>query len=235
MSNHHTLSREQFAEASSLAEAGQIDLARTHLRSAAEHALSELAARHMIEISHEDVRRDPVTAADRLAEVGAAPADVAPVIRDLEDDRVFVAMDSRLAARLAASRLGESFGPVQALIDGAVDRPVRPGAPRSPLSGGPKGALNTRGAEAAVRGIARLAGAFTAADTPATGTPFSGGAKGALNTRGAEAATRAIARFARALQRPADAPRSTPFSGGPKGALNRRGAETAARAVTGRA
>jgi hypothetical protein len=236
MRNHHTLSREQFAEASTLAEAGQMELARTHLLDAAEHALSDLAARHMIELSYEDVHRDPVMAALRLAAAGAAPLDVAPVLRELDED-VHVARDHRLASRLASARLGASFAPVQELIDHSLEGAERPATAGSPLTGGPKGALNRRGAETATRAIAGLARAFArpaTAPAGAGGTPFSGGAKGALNLRGAESATRAIATLAGAFRRPATETAGTPFSGGAKGALNRRGAESAARAVHSR-
>jgi hypothetical protein len=220
---HHHLSREEFEEAITFAAAGEIELARTHLLVAAEHALADLADRHMLQLSHEDVHRDPASAAARLAEIGAAPADVAPVLREL-DQRVDVAHDPNLAARL-----GTSFGSVQVLISGSVDAPARAATPGSPVTGGPKGALNRRGAETAT--LASIARAFRRPNSETAGITFSGGAKGALNVRGAEAATRALATLARAFRRSATEASGTPFSGGPKGALNRRGAEAAARAV----
>lgn len=228
MRNHPNLSREEFDEAMTFAAAGEIELARTHLLVAAEHALTDLAARHMLELSHEDVHRDPATAAARLAEIGAAPADVAPVLRDL-DQHVDVAHDPQLA-----TRLGNSFGSVRMLISSSVTDPAGPAIPGSPVTGGPKGALNRRGAETASRALATIAGAFRRPAGDTAGITFSGGAKGALNVRGAESASRAIATLAGAFRRSATEPSGTPFSGGPKGALNRRGAEAAARVVHSR-
>ena len=204
MRNHHILSREQFAEASTLAEAGEIRLARNHLLFAAEHALSQLAARHMVELTHADVRRDRVTAAVRLAEIGAAPAEVAPVLRDLDDEELYVALDDGLAARLAAARLGASFGPVQALIDTSRRNVERPAEARSPLSTGPRGALNTRGAESVVRAVRSL-NRRPVPSAPALG--FTAGRS--IDSRGADAAGRALSRFGRWLTRPA----GVPFSG----------------------
>jgi hypothetical protein len=228
MRNHSLLSREEFDEAMTFAAAGEIELARTHLLVAAEHALADLAARHMLELRYEDVHRDPVTAAARLAEIGAAPADVAPVLRDL-DQHVDVAHDPQLA-----TRLGNSFGSVQVLISGTVSGPAGPATPGSPVTGGPKGALNRRGAEAATRALAAVARAFRRPGTETAGVTLSGGAKGALNTRGAEAATRALATLAGAFRRSATEASGTPLSGGPKGAVNTRGAEAAVRAVHSR-
>jgi hypothetical protein len=119
--NHVALSRAQLAQASELAAAGSNALARTHLRFAADHAL--LA----------------------LEKIGAAPpAGVAPVLRDLDDDRVHTA----------------GFGAVQELIDIYVAHPA-PAAPATiPLYGGANGALNARGAEAAARGLSRIGAAI---------------------------------------------------------------------------
>jgi hypothetical protein len=122
--NHVALSRAQFAQASELADAGSTALARTHLQFAADHAL--LA----------------------LEKIGAAPpAGVAPVLRDLDDDRVHTA----------------GFGAVQELIDTAVAHPA-PAAPATiPMYGGPRGAINARGAEAAARGLSRIGAALKGA------------------------------------------------------------------------
>lgn len=119
--NHVALSRAQLAQASELADAGSPALARTHLMFAADHAL--LA----------------------LEKIGAAPpAGVAPVLRDLDDDRVQTA----------------GFGAVQELIDICVAHPT---PATIPLYGGPNGALNARGAEAAARGLSRIGAAITRA------------------------------------------------------------------------
>ena len=129
--NHVALSRAQLAQASELAEAGSPDLARTHLLSAADHALLALAA------------------------IGAAPNEVAPVLRDLDDDTADYMQDPLLTARLNAG-----FGLVQELIDAYVAHPARL-APattpaRIPMYGGANGFVNARGAEAADRGLRRI-------------------------------------------------------------------------------
>jgi hypothetical protein len=132
--NHLAFSRARLAEASRLADSGSAADARAELFVAADHALIALAARD---------RHD--------AEVGRAQVDeLAHVLRDLDDDDVDAMQDPQLAARLAAG-----FGLVQALIDANVATPLQP-ARALPRYGGGQGVLNARGAEAAVRGIARI-------------------------------------------------------------------------------
>jgi hypothetical protein len=132
--NHVALSRAQLAQASELADAGSTALARTHLLFAADHALLALET------------------------IGAAPTDdVAPVLRDLDDDSLDYMQDPALTARLTAG-----FGLVQALIDAYLAHPTRLAAPaRIPMYGGANGALNARGAEAAARGLSRIGAAIT--------------------------------------------------------------------------
>ena len=103
--NHVALSRAQLAQASELADAGSTELAHTHLRFAADHALRAL---------------------DRP---GASPRDV-------------------------------DFDAVQELIDSAVARPAEPLPASIPLYGGPRGAMNARGAEAAERALNRIVAAI---------------------------------------------------------------------------
>ena len=137
--NHVALSRAQLAQASELAEAGSTALARTHLLFAADHALLALET------------------------IGAVPHDdVAPVLRDLDDDSMDYMRDPALTARLTAG-----FGLVQALIDAYVAHPARRAAPeapaRMPMYGGANGTLNARGAEAAARALSRIGTAIRAA------------------------------------------------------------------------
>jgi len=135
--NHLALARARLAEASRLADAGSARAARTELFVAADHALLALAARD----AHD-------------AAVGRAQVDeLTHVLRDLDDD-VDVAKDPQLAARLSAG-----FGLVQALIDANVAAPPLP-TREIPRYGGAQGMLNARGAEAAVRGIARIGNAL---------------------------------------------------------------------------
>ena len=153
--NHLVLSRAQFAAASELADAGRTALARVHLLFAADHALLALAARSAIELPQSHEPRDRFSIAARLADVGAAPEDVAPVLRDLDDDSDDHATDSPLATRLSVG-----FGLVQALLDAYLAAPVSAAAPPAsaqlPLYGGAQGVLNARGAEAAARGLSRI-------------------------------------------------------------------------------
>jgi hypothetical protein len=137
--NHVALSRAQLAQASELAEAGSTALARTHLLFAADHALLALET------------------------IGVAPRDeVAPVLRDLDDDSIDYMQDPALRARLTAG-----FGLVQELIDAYVAHPARRAAPDAPaqipMYGGANGTLNARGAEAAARALSRIGTAIRAA------------------------------------------------------------------------
>ncbi len=150
--NHLAQSRAQLAEASDLADAGSAAQARIHLLSAADHALIALAARSAVDVPPTPAPLDRQTVAVRLAELGAAPDDVAPVLRDLNDDSVDSMQDPALAARLDAG-----FGLVQALIDAYVAHPAGATAAAVPAYGGARSAMNARGAEAAARGLARLA------------------------------------------------------------------------------
>jgi hypothetical protein len=154
--NHLVLSRAQLAEASELAEAGSTALAREHLLFAADHALLAHAAHSAIEHPHD--RSDRFAVAVCLADVGAAPEHLAPVLRDLDDRGTDYMRDPPPAARLDAG-----FGLVQALIDSYLARPVDTVPPQSPAPlpyyGGPRGAMNARGAEAAARGLSRTAAA----------------------------------------------------------------------------
>jgi hypothetical protein len=134
--NHVALSRAQLAQASEFAEAGSTSLARAHLLFAADHALLALET------------------------IGEAPrAEVAPVLRDLDDDSIHYMQDPQLTARLSAG-----FGLVQALIDAYVAHPSRraPAATpaRLPMYGGANGALDARGAEAAERAMRRVGAAI---------------------------------------------------------------------------
>ena len=134
--NHVALSRAQLAQASEFAEAGSTSLARAHLLFAADHALLALEA------------------------IGEAPrAEVAPILRDLDDDSMDYMQDPQLTMRLNAG-----FGVVQALIDAYVAHPARPAPPATPATipmyGGANGMLNARGAEAAERAMRRAGAAI---------------------------------------------------------------------------
>jgi len=89
-----------------------------------------------------------VAIAVRLAEIGAAPAHVPPVLSGLDDD---------VADGVDDPELDASFELVQALNDAYLAYPASVAPRNVPLSGGPAGALNLRGAEAAVRVLRRLA------------------------------------------------------------------------------
>jgi hypothetical protein len=160
--NHLVLSRAQLAAASEHADAGSPALARAHLLFAADHALLALAGRSALDVSHPQSPLDRISIAARLADIGAAPEEVTPVLRDLNDDSIDCIQDPPLAARLAVG-----FGLVQTLIDAYLADPPSPAAPRAPapmpLYGGPRGALNARGAEAAARGLTCVAAAIRAA------------------------------------------------------------------------
>ena len=160
--NHLANSRARLAEASELADAGSAPLARIRLLAAADHALIALAAQRAVDVSQGHPELDRLTIGLQLAELGAAPDDTAPVLRDLDDDSADLMQDSALTARLTAG-----FGLVHALIDASVAHtavaPQRQVAPRMPLYGGANGALDARGAEAAARGLTRVAAAVRAA------------------------------------------------------------------------
>jgi hypothetical protein len=147
--NHLVLSRTRLAEASELADAGSATLARTRLLSAADHALIALAGRSAVAVPASGDPLDRFTIALRLTELGAAPEEAAPLLRDLDDE---VAQDR------PSTELTPGLGMVQALIDASLDQPAPGAAARMPLYGGARGAVNARGAEAAARGLARLAG-----------------------------------------------------------------------------
>jgi hypothetical protein len=135
--NHVALSRAQLAQASEFAAAGSTSLARTHLLFAADHALLALET------------------------IGEAPrVEVAPVLRDLDDDSMDYMQDPQLTARLNAG-----FGVVQSLIDAYVAHPARwaPPETRLPLYGGANGFLAARGAETAERGLRRIGAAVRSA------------------------------------------------------------------------
>jgi hypothetical protein len=156
--NHLALSRAQFAQASEFADAGSTALARAHLLFAADHALLALAARSALDVTHDD----RFSIALRLADIGAASEEVAPLLRDLNDDSVDCMQDRLLTVRLTAG-----FGLVQGLIDSYLAHPRSselPNAPAPmPMYGGPRGALNARGAEAAARALTRIGAAIRAA------------------------------------------------------------------------
>jgi hypothetical protein len=57
-------------------------------------------------------------------------------------------------------RLTAEFGAVQALIDASLAEAHRAPATPMPMYGGPRGAINARGAEAAARGLARIRSAL---------------------------------------------------------------------------
>jgi hypothetical protein len=122
--NHRILTREHFAEASALAGEGKPDLARPRLRAAAQHALTELAVRHGLPASG-----DPAVTAERLADLGAAPADLEPLLRDDAGD------------------LDAAFVAVQTVIDAVFDVP---GATpdEAALVGAPTGGSSTSTVEA---------------------------------------------------------------------------------------
>jgi hypothetical protein len=135
--NHLALSRARLAEASASADAGSATEARAQLLVAADHALLALATRDA-----------------RDAAVGRAQVEeLAHVLRDVDDD-VDVIKDPQLSERLAAG-----IGLVQALIDANVAPTAIPPAPAIPLYGGARGFTHARGAESAVRGIARIGNA----------------------------------------------------------------------------
>jgi hypothetical protein len=156
--NHLALSRAQFAQASEFADAGSTALARAHLLIAADHALLALAARSALDVTH----HDRFSIALGLADIGAASEEVAPLLRDLNDDSVDCMQDRLLTARLTVG-----FGLVQGLIDSYFARPPSselPNAPAPmPMYGGANGALNARGAEAAARALSRLGAAIKTA------------------------------------------------------------------------
>ncbi len=160
--NHLAHSRAQLAEASELADAGSTALARIRLLAAADHALIALAAHRAVDVAHGRPEVDRLAIAVELAELGAAPDDAAPVLRDLDDDRADLMQDPALTARLAAG-----FGLVHALIDASVAHTAVAAqhevASRLPLYGGANGALDARGAEAAARGLTRVAAAVRTA------------------------------------------------------------------------
>ena len=162
MPNHLVSSRARLAEASELADAGSTALARIRLLAAADHALIALAAHRAVDVPPEQPELDRLAIALHLAELGAAPDDTASVLRDLNDDSADLIQDPALTARLTAG-----FGVVAALIDASVDhtsRAPRTEAPaRLPLYGGANGALDARGAEAAERGLTRIATAVRSA------------------------------------------------------------------------
>jgi hypothetical protein len=83
-----------------------------------------------------------------LEKIGAAPpGGGAPVLPELDDDAVGSA----------------DFDAVQELIDTYVARPAPPATPDIPLYGGPRGAMNARGAEAAERALKRVGAAIKGA------------------------------------------------------------------------
>jgi hypothetical protein len=123
--NHRILTREHFAEASALAGEGRPDLARPRLRAAAQHALAELAVRHGLPASS-----DPAVTAERLADLGAAPAELEPVLRD------------------AAGDLDAAFVAVQGVIDTVFDVPGVTPSDEAALVGAPTGSSSTSTVEA---------------------------------------------------------------------------------------
>ena len=157
--NHLALSRAQLAQASELAKTGRTALARTHLLFAADHALLALALRSALELPRPEQAPDPVAIAVRLADIGAAPAQVATGLRDLHDDSFDCMHDPALTARLT-----DGFDVVQELIDANLAHPASPPPPRPamPSYGGAHGALDARGAEAAARGLRRIGTAMRA-------------------------------------------------------------------------
>lgn len=132
--NHRALSREHLAEAHVLADAGENELARDRLLSAADHALQALAASPA-----GGARDEPVAVA---VSGGAAPAPLRP---DAPADEIVPEDD-----------LDAGFERVQGLIDAVLAHPATPARPTLPLYGGAAGALNARGAEAAARVLARV-------------------------------------------------------------------------------
>lgn len=140
--NHRALSREHLAEAHVLADAGESDLARDRLVSAADHALRALAA------SRAGGSRDDhaVTAPVALAGGGGAPSLLRPDAPAHPADELVPEDD-----------LAAGFERVQELIDAALAHSPAPARPTLPMYGGAAGALNARGAESAARGLARVA------------------------------------------------------------------------------
>jgi hypothetical protein len=123
--NHRILTREHFAEASALAGEGKPELARPALRAAAQHALAELAAQHDVPVSG-----DPAVTAERLADRGAAPANLAPLLRADSDD------------------LDAVFAAVQAVIDTVFDVPGATPSDEAALVAAPSRGSSTSTVEA---------------------------------------------------------------------------------------
>ena len=130
--NHRTLSRARLAEAHALIGAGEHELARDRLLSAADHALRALAASGAARDEH---------AAIAVGGGGAAPP---------------LAPDAPLDAIVPEDDLEAGFERVQELVDAVIAHPAAPARPALPMYGGAAGALNARGAEAAARVLTRL-------------------------------------------------------------------------------
>jgi hypothetical protein len=79
----------------------------------------------------------------------------------LANTHLRIAADHALRAldRGGAAPADVDFDVVQELIDSAVAQPTTPPPASIPLYGGPRGAMNARGAEAAERGLRRLGAA----------------------------------------------------------------------------
>lgn len=148
--NHLVLSRTQLAQASELADAGSTALARTQLLFAADNALIALATRSELTVTRDGVALDRDDVAERLAALGAAPGAIPPALRELD---------------AGPDELDAGFGAVGALIDAYLDHPAAAPvpAPDVPLYGGAAGMLDARGADAAARGLTRVAAAIRSA------------------------------------------------------------------------
>jgi hypothetical protein len=107
-------------------------------------------------LNHVALSRAQLAQASELADAGSTA---------LADTHLRIAADHALRAldRGGAAPADVDFDVVQELIDSAVARPTSPPPASIPLYGGPRGAMNARGAEAAERAIARIGAAIKGA------------------------------------------------------------------------
>ncbi len=111
-------------------------------------------------LNHVALSRAQLAQASELADAGST--DLARTHLQFAADHALRALE-RIGAAPPDARVEPDFGRVQELIDTYVAHPA-PAAPAAiPMYGGPNGAMNARGAEAAVRGLRRIGAAVTGA------------------------------------------------------------------------
>jgi hypothetical protein len=123
-------------------------------------------------LNHRAHARARLAEASELADAGST--DLARVRLLSAADHALIALRAREQAHPELDRLRTldhgtdemqaGFGLVQALIDASLAEPAlsarHAAAPQIPLYGGPRGAMNARGAEAAARGLAHVSAAL---------------------------------------------------------------------------